>query len=250
MIRVVVVDGEALVRTALRQILQSTDGMRVVGEDDGRGAVATVAETAPDVLLLGAGGPVGDGTAVLRGVRALPAPPAVALLTPADTGERMVHALREGAAGLLFRDIAPATLVDAVRVVAAGGTVLAPAVRGAVIDEYLGVGAAGTGAAPGMPAAAGRLTCREREVLALVATGLSNAEIAACLDLGTGTVKDHVSALRRKLGARNRVTAAVAAHRLGLVPAPQDAVSARTPACAHGFSPAPRPRAAREAGSR
>ncbi|WP_030545728.1 response regulator transcription factor [Streptomyces albus] len=220
MIRVVVVDGESLVRTALRRVLQSTDGIRVVGEDDGRRAAATVAGTAPDVLLLGTGGAGGDGTAVLRAVRALPDPPAVALLTPPDAGERMVHALREGAAGLLFRNIAPATLIDAVRVLAAGGTVLAPAVRGAVIDAYLGSGAAAPGAAPGLPAAAGQLTCREREVLALVATGLSNAEIAACLDLGTGTVKDHVSALRRKLGARNRVTAAIAAHRLGLVPAP------------------------------
>ncbi|MEU4095083.1 response regulator transcription factor [Streptomyces sp. NPDC026673] len=216
MIRVVIVDDEALVRTALRRILESAGDIAVAADCDSRAALAAVRALAPDLVLLDTVMPEPDGLTVLRAVRALPDPPAVAMLTGFDTGAHITAAMRAGATGFLLKDTAVATLIDAVRVLASGGTVFTPTVSRAVVDGYLGTADAREAEPAG--AALHRLTGREREVLLLVAGGLSNLEIAERLYITVATVKDHVRALLRKLDAPNRVSLAVLAHRAGLRP--------------------------------
>lgn len=266
MVRIAIVDDEALVRAALRSILESSGDIRVVADCDGHDALAAVTATRPSLVLLDAVMPApDDGLTVLRALRALPSPPAVAMLTAFDTSAHIHAAMAAGATGFLLKDTAVGTLIDAVRVLAGGGTVFTPTVGRAVVDGFLGdtgrspasstasgftTGAAAgsgagsaAGASAGPPGAAtgpsagpegsggsgGRgaardpreaalapLTFREREVLRLLATGLPNAAIAATLGISVGTVKDHVRAVLRKLGAPNRVAAAVIAHQAGL----------------------------------
>ncbi|MET9874415.1 response regulator transcription factor [Actinacidiphila glaucinigra] len=216
MIRVVVVDDETLVRTALRRILESAGDIRVVADCDSRAALAAVRGHAPDLVLLDTVMPEPDGLTVLRAVRALPDPPAVAMLTGFDTSAHITAAMRAGATGFLLKDTAVATLIDAVRVLASGGTVFTPTVSRAVVDGYLGTADARETDPAGT--ALDRLTGREREVLLLVAGGLSNLEIAERLYITVATVKDHVRALLRKLDAPNRVSLAITAHRAGLSP--------------------------------
>jgi DNA-binding NarL/FixJ family response regulator len=215
-IRVVVVDDESLVRAALRQILESAGDIEVVADCDSRTAVARIEAAAPDLVLLDAVMPEPDGLTVLRAVRALAAPPAVAMLTAFDTSGHISAAMRAGATGFLLKDTAVGTLIDAVRVLASGGTVFTPTVSRAVVDGYLD--AAPEPGDEDTAAALARLTDREREVLVLVANGLPNSEIAGRLEITVATVKDHVRAVLRKLGAPNRVAVAVLAHRAGLVP--------------------------------
>ncbi|MFH9605497.1 response regulator (plasmid) [Streptomyces rochei] len=213
MIQVAVVDDEALVRAALRQILDSAEDIEVVADCDGGDALRQVRMTRPDLVLVDGVMPGVDGVQVVRAVRTLPEPPAVAMLTAFDSGELFADALRSGVAGFLVKDADPDTLIDAVRVLAAGGSVLNPHVRHTFADVLRPQETA-------MPSRAAtvlpRLTERERQVLSLVATGMSNAEIAACLGIGAATVKDHVRSLRLKLGARTRVAVAVAAYQMGL----------------------------------
>ncbi|MEU3193589.1 response regulator transcription factor [Streptomyces sp. NPDC006992] len=214
MIRVMVVDDEELVRSGLRLVLGTAPDIEVVAVCGGGAAVATVLAHRPDVLLLDIRMPDVDGLTVLRRLHADPdaEAPRTAMLTTFDAEEYLGAALHAGAAGFLLKDTAPEQLVHAVRVLADGGRVLAPGVTSTVIGGYLG-GRHGTDAEH----RAARLTCRERQVLALVGEGLSNSGVAQRLNLAHGTVKDHVSALLAKLGGLNRVQAAVLADRAGLV---------------------------------
>ncbi|WP_225823428.1 response regulator [Streptomyces naphthomycinicus] len=212
MIRVLVVDDEALIRLGFQRILDAADGIEVVAAVSGGQALRTVRETRPDVVLLDIRMPDVDGLTVLREIRTLPEPPVVAMLTTFDMDEYVETALRSGAAGFLLKDTDPEALPLAVQSLALGGTVLSPKVTRTVVDGYLSAGAP-----EHLPKAIGRLTDREREVLVLIAEGLSNADIAARMHLSTGTVKDHVSAILTKLEVSGRVQAALFAQRAGLL---------------------------------
>lgn len=226
MTQAAIVDDEALVRAALRNILESSGDIRVVADCDGHQALATVSAVRPDLVLLDAVMPdPDDGLTVLRALRALPEPPAVAMLTAFDTSAHLRPAMAAGASGFLLKDTAVGTLIDAVRILAAGGSVFTPTVARAVVDGYLGGPEAGphpSCAPAGTHAAAvGSLTERERDVLRLLAAGEPNARIAEELRISVGTVKDHVGAVLRKLGAGSRVAAAVIAHQAGLAGLPE-----------------------------
>ncbi|MFF5471333.1 response regulator [Streptomyces achromogenes] len=212
MIRVLVVDDEALIRTGFQRILDAADGIEVVGAVSGGQALRTVRETRPDVVLLDIRMPDVDGLTVLSDIRRLPEPPVVAMLTTFDMDEYVETALRSGAAGFLLKDTDPEALPPAVQSLARGGTVLSPKVTRTVVDGYLNAGAQER-----PPKALERLTEREREVLKLIAEGLSNTDIAARMHLSTGTVKDHVSAILTKLEVTGRVQAALLAQRAGLL---------------------------------
>jgi DNA-binding NarL/FixJ family response regulator len=213
MIRVVIVDDEALVRTGFTMILSSTDDIRVVGTAAGVEALDVIKAEEPDVLLLDIRMPQLDGLTLLGLVTRLPHPPAIAMLTTFDADEYIMAALGAGASGFLLKDTEPEQLAQYVRALAAGAVVLSPRASRTLLDTHPGLGTA-------LDAEAGRvsgLTERERQVLVLVAEGLSNAEIGARLYLGAGTVKDHVSAILAKLGVGSRVQAALAAQRAGLL---------------------------------
>jgi DNA-binding NarL/FixJ family response regulator len=209
-IRVLVVDDEALIRTGFQHILNAAGDIEVVAAVSGRQAVAEVGRLHPDIVLLDIRMPDVDGLTVLERIRARSSPPVVAMLTTFDTDEYVAAALRMGAAGFLLKDTDPEHLALQVRTLAADGVVLSPKVTSTVVDGYL----AGR-SRPGGPV--DRLSAREREILVLLADGLSNGEIAARLYLGVGTVKDHVSAILTKLGVNGRVQAALAAERAGLL---------------------------------
>ncbi|MER5179267.1 response regulator transcription factor [Streptomyces sp. NPDC002896] len=217
MVRVVVVDDEALIRTGFQHILDAADDIEVVAAVAGGQAVQTVQETRPDVVLLDIRMPDVDGLTVLADLRRLPEPPVVAMLTTFDMDEYVETALRSGAAGFLLKDTDPEELPFLVRALADGGTVLSSKVTRTVVDGFLGAGGQ-EAAARGLD----RLTDRERDVLILVAEGLSNTDIAARMHLSTGTVKDHVSAILTKLGVGGRVQAALLAERAGLLRPPRD----------------------------
>lgn len=217
-IRVVVVDDEALVRSGFELILNAAEDIEVVGTAVGGKALETVRETRPDVVLLDIRMPDVDGLTVLRGLQAFPDPPVVGMLTTFDTDEYVITALRSGAAGFLLKDTDPAQLAQLVRTLAAGGVVMSPKASHAMVRAL-----PGAGSDPAEDAAAariGELTERERDVLVLVAEGLSNAEIGARVHLSVGTVKDHVSAILGKLRVTSRVQAALLAQRAGMLNPP------------------------------
>ncbi|MEU9883334.1 response regulator transcription factor [Streptomyces phaeochromogenes] len=214
MIRVVVVDDEALVRSGFEMILNAADDIQVVATAVGSEAVSAVRRERPDVVLLDIRMPDVDGLTVLAELQALPAAPVVAMLTTFDTDEYVMTALHSGAAGFLLKDTEPDQLAQLVRTLAAGGVVLSPRASRAVLRGRP------TGPAPADAEEAtrvGRLTDRERAVLTLVAEGLSNADIGARIHLSAGTVKDHVSAILTKLRVASRVQAALIAQRTGLL---------------------------------
>lgn len=212
MIRVVVVDDEALVRTGFSHILDAAGDIEVVAAVDGREAVGQIREQRPDVVLLDIRMPDVDGLTVLRQVRAMPDPPVVAILTTFDSDEYVTTALRSGARGFLLKDTEPSQIAHLVRALAGGEVVLSSKVTQAVVDGYLG-----DPVAPATTARLERLSDRENEVLLLIAEGLPNADIGARMHLSVGTVKDHVSAILTKLEVGNRVRAALLAERAGLL---------------------------------
>ncbi|GAB7186554.1 response regulator transcription factor [Kitasatospora sp. Ki12] len=214
MIRVVVVDDEALIRSGFGMILNAADDIEVVATAVGGRAVATVREHRPDVVLLDIRMPDVDGLSVLRELVALPSPPVVAMLTTFDTDEYILAALNSGAVGFLLKDTEPEHLAPQVRTLAAGGVVLSPKASESLLRGHPGSGPA---VVDEEAARVDRLTGREREVLVLMAEGLSNADIGARIHLGTGTVKDHVSAILTKLRVGGRVQAALLAQRAGLL---------------------------------
>ena len=211
--RVMVVDDEALVRSGLRMILGSAAGIEVVATCDGVHAVEEARRHRPDVVLLDIRMPEVDGLTVLRELSRWSESPAVAMLTTFDADEFLADALQAGAAGFLLKDIEPEQLVQAVRALAGGGGVLSPAVTRTVIAGYVDGSARPTG-----EARVESMSTREREVLGLLALGLSNAEIGKRLYLSPATVKDYVSAVLAKLNVSNRVQAAVVAQEAGLLP--------------------------------
>jgi DNA-binding NarL/FixJ family response regulator len=214
-IRVLLADDQVLVRTGLRTILEDAGGFDVVGEaSDGGEAVARSADLHPDVVLMDVRMPNLDGIEATRRIRAQARPPRVLVLTTFDLDEYVYAGLRAGASGFLLKDALAADLVSAIRAVVAGDAVVAPSATRRLIERFLDAGR--------LPEehAEQRLTVlteREREVLALMARGLSNAEIAGQLYLSEGTVKTHVSHLLGKLGLRDRVQAVVLAYESGLI---------------------------------
>ncbi|MEU1517318.1 response regulator transcription factor [Streptomyces sp. NPDC005811] len=210
-----VVDDEALVRSGFQLILSAADDIEVVATTTGAEAVDAVRRTAPDVVLLDIRMPDVDGLTVLRQLRLQPVPPVVAMLTTFDADEYIVTALKSGAAGFLLKDTEPDQLAQLVRTLAAGGVVLSPKASRAVWRDHPGTAVADDAET----ARVGRLTEREREVLVLIAEGLSNTEIGTRIHLSAGTVKDHVSAILTKLRVASRVQAALLAQRAGLLDA-------------------------------
>ncbi|MGJ7440600.1 response regulator [Aquipuribacter sp. MA13-6] len=212
MIRVLLVDDQELVRSGFRMILGTEDDLEVVGEaSDGAAAVEAVARLAPDVVLMDVQMPGTDGlTATRQVVSRFQA--RVIVLTTFDRDDYLFAALEAGASGFLLKNASPEDLVAAVRVVAGGKALLAPAVTARVIASF----ASRPGRAARRDLQEG-LTDREREVLALVARGWSNAEVAGRLVLGEATVKTHVSRLLAKLGLRDRVQLVVHAYETGVV---------------------------------
>jgi DNA-binding NarL/FixJ family response regulator len=210
--RVVLADDQALVRAGFRMILESEDDIQVVGEaDDGAGAVALVAHERPELVLMDIRMPGVDGIEATRRIVASRSPTHVLVLTTFDHDRYVHEALQAGASGFLLKTAPPARLVEAVRLVAAGEALLAPAITRRLIEDYL------RRPRPGDQTRLAELTDRELEVLRLLAEGLSNAEIAGRLVVSDATVKTHVNRVLSKLGVRDRVQAVILAYESGLV---------------------------------
>lgn len=213
-IRVVVADDQALVRSGFLALLRAEDGIEVVGEAaDGRQAVEVARRCRPDVILMDIRMPGMDG---LEATRLITADPALAsvhilVLTTFDLDVYVHEALRAGASGFLLKDTLPPELLSAVRIVADGEALLAPSITRRLIEDFVRRPLT----APADPRLE-QLTAREREVLAAVARGLSNAELAAELFMSHATAKTHVSHLLTKLDARDRAQLVVAAYETGL----------------------------------
>ena len=219
-VRVLVVDDDALMRAGLRAVLSSDERIAVAGEAaDGAEAVAQAAALDPDVVLMDVRMPGLDGIAATRALLAATPVARVLILTTFEQDDYVLGALRAGASGFLLKRARPEELIAAVHAVAAGDALLHPAVTRTVIDRM--IGAAPDAADAATAARLDNLTPREREVLALIARGLSNAEIAAALVIEESTVKTHVKRVLAKLGLRDRVQAVILAYETGLArPAP------------------------------
>ena len=216
MTSIVLADDQALVRVGLRKILDAETDMSVVGEaEDGEDAVTAAIQARPDVVLMDIRMPVLDGIeATRRIVRARPET-RVVILTTFGLDSYVYDALRVGASGFMLKDAPPEEIVAAVRVVASGDALLAPAITRTVIEEFARRQPA---AAPAdLPAAVADLTPREREVLGLLARGLSNPEVCEELVISEATAKTHVARVLQKLGVRDRVQAVIYAYERGLI---------------------------------
>jgi DNA-binding NarL/FixJ family response regulator len=214
-IRVLVVDDQALVRGGFRMILDAQPDMEVVGEAaDGTEALEKVRELEPDVVLMDIRMPVHDGLAALADIAEDPALAGVRviMLTTFELDEYVFEALRTGASGFLLKDAEPDELLRAIRVVADGGSLLSPSVTRRVIEQFAGRSPRAPDPHPRMH----HLTDREREIVAWVATGRSNDEIARELVVSPATVRTHVGRAMVKLGARDRAQLVVFAIRSGL----------------------------------
>jgi len=211
-LRLLVVDDQAVVRLGFTALLDSQDDMSVVGAaGDGQQAVRLAAQLKPDVVLMDIRMPVLGGIEATGIITQREAPPRVLVLTTFDLDDYVYDALRAGASGFLLKDATPEEILHAVRVVGGGEALLAPAVTRRLIAEFA------ARSRPVPPQKLDRLTPREREVLLLVASGLTNAEIAARLSLAGQTVKSHVSSLLFKLELRDRVQAVILAYESGMV---------------------------------
>lgn len=217
-LRVVVADDQALVRVGFRGIIDATPGFTVVGEaGNGREAVEVARRARPDVILMDVRMPLMDGIEATRQITSAPETCHIRalILTTFDLDEYVYSALRAGASGFLLKSISPAELLHAISVIAAGDALLAPSVTRRLVQEFARMPAAVPRAGAGQAALDG-ITAREREVLALVAGGLSNTEIARRLDISPATTKTHVGHLLTKLGARDRVHLVILAYQAGI----------------------------------
>jgi DNA-binding NarL/FixJ family response regulator len=214
-IRVLLVDDQELVRDGFAMILDAQADIEVVGHaSDGSAVVARARETMPDVVLMDVRMPGTDGIEATRRLRAAGfARLGILMLTTFDLDEYVYEALRAGASGFLLKDVPRATLIDGVRTIAAGESLLAPAITRKLIERFV----SSPLATDERPAEMARLSGREQDVLMRIARGRSNAEIAAELFLSEATVKTHVAAVLRKLELRDRVQAVVWAYESGLV---------------------------------
>jgi DNA-binding NarL/FixJ family response regulator len=213
-IRVLLCDDQALVRSGFRMILEARPDLEVVGEaEDGLQAVELAVRSEPDVILMDVRMPNIDGVEAIRRIVAAGSEARVIVLTTYDLDEYVYDAIRAGASAFLLKDVRPTQLVEAIRIVAAGDALLAPSVTRRLLDRF-------ARSLPGRepaPAALSSLTEREVEVLRLLASGMSNAELAEHLFVSEATVKSHISNILRKLGVRDRVQAVILAYEAGLV---------------------------------
>ena len=217
-VRVLLCDDQALVRSGFRMVLEAREDMEVVGEaEDGARALELAARCRPDVILMDVRMPHMDGVEATRRLARAGTSARIVMLTTFDSDEYVYAALRAGASGFLLKDVQPGQLVDAIRVVARGEALLAPTVTRRLLDRFAHTLPDRNRTAP--PALA-ELTERELEVLTLLASGLSNAELAERLFVSETTVKTHVSSILRKLDLRDRVQAVVLAYQAGLVRPP------------------------------
>jgi DNA-binding NarL/FixJ family response regulator len=217
-ISVLVVDDQALLRTAFRRLIDAEDDMRAAGEAaDGRQAVEIAARLTPDVVVMDVRMPVMDGIEATRQITAdrSPGAPRVLILTTFDLDEYVFEALRAGASGFALKSRPLEELLSAIRTVAAGEALLAPSVTRRLIAIFAGAARAPSRAPRGLA----ELTERERDVLALVARGLSNAELAEALRVSLPTAKTHVSRILTKLDARDRTQLVILAYQSGIVSA-------------------------------
>ena len=214
MIRVLLCDDQEMVRAGFRLIVDLEDDLEVVGEAaDGKEAVAATARLRPDVVLMDVRMPVMDGIEATRRITSVTDPARVLVLTTFDLDEHVYAAMKAGASGFLLKDAPREQLVSAIRVVARGESLLAPAITRRLVERFV----AQPPPTSGVPESMSALSEREREVLTLVTRGMSNSEIAAHLFLGEATVKTHVANLLGKLGVRDRIQAVVLAYESGFV---------------------------------
>jgi DNA-binding NarL/FixJ family response regulator len=214
MIRVLIADDQALVRGGFRLILEAQKDIEVVGEaQDGKDALAKAHELRPDVVLMDIRMPKMDGLEATRRLLSGDGDSRVLVLTTLDADEYVYEAMKAGASGFLLKDVRPEQFADAVRVVASGDALLAPAITRRLIEDFVRRPPPGSGP----PAQLAELSDRELDVLKLIAQGLSNAEIAAALFLSEATIKTHVTHILTKLRLRDRVQAVVLSYECGLV---------------------------------
>jgi len=213
-IRVLICDDQPLVRAGFRTILGSKSDIEVVGEaENGAEAVALAERRRPDVVLMDIRMPVLDGVEATRRLVAADTPARILVLTTFDLDEYVHAAIRAGASGFLLKDVTPAKLLEAIRIVAGGDALLAPSVTRRLLERFATTLPPGEGSSDALA----ELTSRETEVLRLLAGGMSNAEIASELVVSEATVKTHISSVLRKLGLRDRVQAVIVAYETGLV---------------------------------
>jgi DNA-binding NarL/FixJ family response regulator len=214
MIRVLLVDDQALVRGGFRLILETQPDIEVVGEAaNGVEGLDAARRLSPDVILMDVRMPELDGIEATRRLLAVADAPRVLVLTTFDLDEYVYEAMHAGASGFLVKDVRPEQLADAVRTVAAGEALLAPSITRRLVEEFVSRPRPGARA----PDALGELTDRELDVLREIARGLSNGEIAEKLVVSEATVRTHVTHILAKLGLRDRVQAVVVAYETGLV---------------------------------
>ncbi|MEV4563110.1 response regulator transcription factor [Nonomuraea sp. NPDC049419] len=223
MIRVMLVDDQELLRAGFRMVLGAQPDIEVVAEaGDGAAALRLLERVEVDVVLMDVRMPVMDGVEATRLIRG----PRVLILTTFDLDEYAFAAVKAGAAGFLLKDVPPADLVSAIRVVHAGESVVSPSTLRRMLDRFAAQLPSGQA-----PPGAGDLTPREREVLLMVARGLSNTEVAARLEVAEATVKTHLGRVLAKLGLRDRAQAVVYAYEAGLI------VPAQPPAQSPAYRP-------------
>jgi DNA-binding NarL/FixJ family response regulator len=211
-IRVLVVDDQPLVRSGFRMVLEERPDLELAGEaSDGLQALELARELDPDVILMDVRMPNLDGVEATRQLVEAGTRARILVLTTFDLDEYVYAAIRAGASGFLLKDVEPAELVDAIRVVAAGNSLFGPAATERLVARFA------QQPSPEAGRSLDELTDREKEILRLLATGLSNAELAEHLFLSETTVKTHVSSILRKLHVRDRVQAVIAAYDAGLV---------------------------------